>query len=66
MLNKPPAGGTKGEGTMEKTYETMYVYRVWYGNGKEAFFTDKDTAKAFEALSGGYMNIWTWEMKIEE
>ena len=33
---------------MEKTYETKYVYRVWYGNGKEAFFTDKDTAKAFE------------------
>ena len=50
---------------METTYETMYVYRVWYGNGKQAFFTDKDTAKAFEALSGGNMNNWTWEMKIE-
>jgi len=51
----------------KKTYEAKMVYRVWYdGIKKEAFFTCKEDAQAFAQLVGGNVNIYSWEMKIEE
>lgn len=53
---------------MDKNYETKMVYRVWYGKNieKEAFFTEKESAEAFSQLMNGHMNIYKWEMLIEE
>lgn len=53
---------------MKKDYESKMVYRVWYGDGikKEAFFTEKEAAEGFAKLVNGNLNIYKWEMLIEE
>lgn len=53
---------------IKKSYEKKMVYRVWYGDGmgKEAFFTEKETAEGFVRLVNGRMNQYKWEMQIEE
>lgn len=52
----------------EKNYEQKTVYRVWYGKNieNEAFFTEKEAAKKFAEAVDGHMNIYLWEMQIEE
>ena len=55
---------------MNENYNRKMVYRVWYGLGggieKEAFFTDKESAKKFSEEVNGSMNVWRWEMWIEK
>lgn len=53
---------------MKKSYEQKTVYRVWYGEHieNEAFFTEKEAAKKFAKAVDGHMNIYLWEMQIEE
>lgn len=54
---------------MEREYETMYVYRVFYlvaGEMREAFFTNKEDAGEFSEIVGGHLSRWSWQMKIEK
>ena len=48
--------------------ETKMVYRVWYGPHieKEAFFTEKEAAEGFAKLVNGRLNVYKWQMQIEE
>lgn len=54
----------------KQSYETKYVYRVWYGEKtgfeNEAFFTNKADAEAFAKTVNGTVNKWSWQMKIEK
>lgn len=53
---------------MERTWESKMVYRVWYGPHieHEAFFTEKKAAEDFAKLVNGRLNVYKWEMQIEE
>lgn len=53
---------------MKKSYEQKTVYRVWYGKNieNEAFFTEKEAAEGFAKAVNGHLNIYLWEMHIEE
>ena len=33
---------------------------------KEAFFTSKEDAEEFAKTVSGYVNKWSWQMKIEK
>lgn len=52
---------------VERQYNEMYVYRVWYdGVNKEAFFTSKEDAEKFAESVNGIINKWSWQIMIEK
>ena len=57
---------------MEKRFETKRMYRVWnFTKESEVYFTSKGEAERYKNMCESFgevisLNVWVWEVKIEE